>query len=650
MAHVTLTTDGGSTSSQASSEPTSLAEISRPIDDAEASTAAPRYYCAECMTALADDLGACSGCHAISPTGAWPSLSQCDDRWLGRWVGDRYRLEQRIGTGSAGVIYRATSTGLGRSFALKIVALDDRDISDGTRAHIIGNLHREIEVQSQFKNPHMVHLFDVLEMTGDCIGILMDLVEGVTLQQLVESNGPLSIERACTILRQAAIGMHEAHEAGMVHRDLKPHNLMVETLPSGEDFVRVLDFGIMCLQDAVDSTRSFAGTPAYASPEQAACERLDRRSDIYSMGVVFFFMLTATTPFRGHSTPEVLTAHISTQPPKLSDACPQRWFPEEIEQLVARLMSKQLAARPRTLAQLISEIDGLLGDDNVLAASHTGARRADSLSARSEADTVEVEVEPEPSEDSRVSVDWPVGLHLEVPEAVIRFPWTVTPDGRLIYLHEDGELKLVDSALDTEWALDLKLDDRASAFCLAEHCCYVGTDDGEVHEFSRSFDHRRRISTLPDASPVRDLACDYAGQWLTVVCERGDVFTRRVDSENQWHRLVLREPAHSASVSAMGSRLAVMTAGANVNVFRLEQPRELVCRVSVPAGITAIALDNDASRLACLTSSRDLAVLGLPEGKWQQVISGQHVTSEFDRLAGVDVGPDDTLILVGISS
>jgi serine/threonine protein kinase len=624
---------------------------------------------------VARDVGQCPSCHAIPPTGAWPLLSECEDRWLGRSIADRYLIEQRIGTGSVGVIYRVVSRSLGRSFALKTVTFDKEDMVDKARAHVLRNLRREIELQSQIKNPHVVHLFDVLELNDDCIGILMDLVDGATLQQLVESNGALPIERACTILRQAAIGVHEVHEAGMVHRDLKPHNLMVETLPSGEDFARVLDFGIMCLQEAVDSTRAFAGTPAYASPEQAACERLDRRSDIYSMGVVLFYMLTATTPFPGLSVPQVLTAHINHKPPRLADACPSRSFPEEIEALVARLMAKRPSARPRTLAQLISEIDALLENVGLLAAPNTDAGRAGSLSSRSEADTVEVEDSeecsedhgevdeidvivdaleadgPAPTEDSQVwgvaleeipsGLDWPLGRHLDVPGAVTRFPWTVTTDGRLIYLHVDGELKLVDSALDTEWAIELNLEGRPSAISLAKRCCYVGTDDGEVHEFSRSFDHRRHLWDTPDSSAVRDLACDDSGEWLTAIDEGGHAYSTRVDVDDDWHRLGLAEPAHTASVSSTGNRLAVMSAGTNISVFEAEQPHRLVCRVSVPAGIESFALDGDASRLICLTGSGDLAVLGVQEATWL------HITSDFDNLVGVEVGPDGALVLVG---
>jgi serine/threonine protein kinase len=605
----------------------------------------------------------------MPPTGTWPALTECDDRWLGQWVADRFRIEQRIGTGSVGVIYRVVSKTLGRAFALKTIAFDDEDMVAEARAHAMANLRREIELQSQIKNPHVVHLFDVFELEGNCIGIVMDLVEGDTLQQMVEANGPLPIEQAFTILRQASIGVHEVHEAGMVHRDLKPHNLMVEMLPSGEDFVRVLDFGIMCLQDAVDSTRNFAGTPAYASPEQAACERLDRRSDIYSMGVVFFYMLTGTVPFPDLNVPQVLSAHINRQPPRLNEAYPEGDFSDETEELVSRLLSKRLSERPRTLAQLITEIDAVL---------EAGTERSDSLNFRSKADTVVMEAVSEPpvddhdadefdlvvdaleppsrahtspdrATDSALSdlqsgLDWPIGLHLNVPEAVIQYPWTVTTDGRLIYLHEDGELKLVDTALDTEWALELELDGRATALCLADRCCYVGTDDGDVHEFSRSFDHRRHVLATPDASAVRDLACDYAGARLTVISEHGHAYTSRVGVGEDCHQLELAEAAQTASVSNTGNRVAVMTAGANVNIFLAEQPHDLVCRVSVPSGIASIALDEDASRMICLTGTGDLAVLTVPEGTWQ------HISRDFDALVGVDVGVDNALVLVGTST
>ncbi|MFW6057550.1 MAG: serine/threonine protein kinase, partial [Persicimonas sp.] len=531
------------------------------------SRGAHNHFCATCQAIRRANDSQCPDCLGAPPAQGWPSLDECPDSWLGRSVGQGYVIDQRIGEGAAGVVYRAVSQKVSREFALKIVDPTSDKVLDVAPSQLLRNLSREIDAQSQFKNPHVVHLFDVIELEGNCLGILMDLVDGVTVQHLVEREGPMAVERACHILRQASIGVHEAHEVGLVHRDLKPQNLMVTTLPSGEDFVRVLDFGIICLQNDSDAVNGFVGTPAYASPEQAACERLDRRSDIYSLGVVFFFMLTGQTPFPGASVADVLSAHMRDRSPLLAEAVPASHFPDALEDLVARLLSKNAAERPDTLAQLISEIDGLL---SVL--PNGSAHRSASGSSRTERSNVETvpgddEPDPlgltpqrhpegieelvgvsEPSSPSDLVADggaptlagMPV-REVVVPGSLIDQAWTLTPDERIIYLHPQGELKLVDSALDTEWAIDLGLDAHPTAITLAPDAAFIATVDGQLHEFSPSFEHRRHLWTTPDGATPGSLSCDVAGEWVALVTEQGDAFVGRLaaDGTGEWRRLGL---------------------------------------------------------------------------------------------------------------
>jgi serine/threonine protein kinase len=199
----------------------------------------------------------------------------------------------------------------------------------------------------------------VVPLGGRAVALLMDLIQGDTLEALLTTSGPMTVLRACKILRQIANGVHEAHEAGMIHRDLKPENLMVERLPAGDDFVHILDFGIVWREGDVRVTQGFLGTPLYASPEQAVGGELDRRADIYALGGVLFFMLTGRPPFFDNNVYKVLKAHVSTPPPKLVDIAPNRVFPDEIEALVAKMLSKSPTDRPQTLAGVITTLDEL---------------------------------------------------------------------------------------------------------------------------------------------------------------------------------------------------------------------------------------------------------------------------------------------------
>src|SRR5690606_26245307 len=154
---------------------------------------------------------------------------------------------------------------------------------------------------------HIVSFYDVFDVGESHVGFVTDLMEGETLTQLVQrgheatgdgrdgkarTTGPLPVARALEITRQIANGMYEAPMRDLIHRDLKPNNVMVETLPSGDDFVRILDFGLMWLRGTTANTGAFDSVPVYASPEQILDQEIDPRADLYSLGALLFFMLT----------------------------------------------------------------------------------------------------------------------------------------------------------------------------------------------------------------------------------------------------------------------------------------------------------------------------------------------------------------------
>jgi serine/threonine protein kinase len=301
---------------------------------------------------------ACLECDAARPQRGWAKIGNSTDPWLGRTLIERYLLTRRIGHGASGNVYRAESLTIGRQFAAKIIPFDSQSGSVNPK-HVEARLHREIEALGALRNPHIVSFYDVVPLGGRAVALLMDLIEGQTLELMVNSEGPVDVLRTCKILRQIANGVHEAHEAGMIHRDLKPENIMVERLPAGDDFVHILDFGIVWREGDVRVTQGFLGTPLYASPEQAVGGELDRRADIYALGGVVFFMLTGQPPFFDNNVYKVLKAHVSTKPPKLADIAPDRYFPPEIESLVASMLAKSPTDRPQALSEVITTLDKL---------------------------------------------------------------------------------------------------------------------------------------------------------------------------------------------------------------------------------------------------------------------------------------------------
>lgn len=319
----------------------------------------PSHYCAQCTQVVFQETSACPTCESERPDDGWPSIQDGFDPWLGRVLDGRYVLTRSVGKGAAGAVYKASSMAISRDFAVKIINFKDESAGiDGPQAR--ARLHREIEAIGRLRNPHVVPFYEVIELYDHFVGVVMDFVDGTTLEELVMQEGPLKLQRALAILRQIANGVHEAHEAGMIHRDLKPDNVMVERMPAGDDFAHILDFGIVRIDDGVSMTKGFLGTPLYASPEQAMAGEVDRRSDIYSMGAILFFALTGNPPFLSDNVYEILQAHVRKPAPTLSEAHPSRTFPEPLEDLVAQMLAKSPSKRPMTLAEVIDRVDAML--------------------------------------------------------------------------------------------------------------------------------------------------------------------------------------------------------------------------------------------------------------------------------------------------
>jgi hypothetical protein len=267
----------------------------------------------------------------------------------------RYRLKVRIGSGGMSEVWLAWDDALRRDVALKI--LDRKVASD---AHAIARFEREAQAASGLQSPHTIRVFDFGASDDGVWFIAMEHLEGVDLATLVEEGGRLPVARAIGFIRQACASLAEAHDAGIVHRDVKPENLFVSRTGDEVDFLKVLDFGIARIDDAEEDatvTRSgwVHGTPAYMPPEVCNGERADARSDVYSLGAVLYYLLTAAPPFAAPTAAAVMVAHVSEAPSPPSSRAP---VPEDVERVVMRCLSKDPSARfesARELDQSLAE-------------------------------------------------------------------------------------------------------------------------------------------------------------------------------------------------------------------------------------------------------------------------------------------------------
>ena len=262
----------------------------------------------------------------------------------------QYTLRRKLGEGGMGEVWLAEHGLLKRPCAVKFIRPEL-----AANASNAARFTREVQAVTALSHTNTVRVYDYGQADDGSFYFVMEYLDGPTLEELVKSSGPLPAGRVVHLLRQVCGALAEAHAAGLVHRDLKPGNVIVASLGGQKDVAKLLDFGLVHdLADTDDRlTRAgmVLGTPAYMCPEQAAGEKtVDARGDIYSLGAVAFFALTGRPPFEGKTTGQLLAAHRSETPMPLSDLSPD--VPADLAAIVARCLSKDLAARYQSAGEL----------------------------------------------------------------------------------------------------------------------------------------------------------------------------------------------------------------------------------------------------------------------------------------------------------
>ena len=290
-------------------------------------------------------------CIAGAAVGAWASHLQWAARrevFEARRLGN-YRLKVRIGGGGMGDVWLARQDPLGREVALKLL----RD-GGAKNADAIRRFEREARAASSLTHPNTIRVFDFGASDDGVFYIAMELLDGLDMEALVRKTGPLPPARAIHLLRQACLSLAEAHHAGIVHCDVKPANLFVAKAGNVLDFVKVLDFGLVHVMNApgastiVDSIR---GTPSFMPPEAVRGERVGPESDVYSLGAVLYFMVTATTVFRAQTFHEMALAQVDAMPESPSQRLGSS-LPADLETVILRCLSKARGDRYATAKDL----------------------------------------------------------------------------------------------------------------------------------------------------------------------------------------------------------------------------------------------------------------------------------------------------------
>ncbi|MBN1854835.1 MAG: protein kinase, partial [Pirellulales bacterium] len=292
----------------------------------------------------------------------------------------RYRILGLLGKGGMGNVYRAEHRLMERQVAIKVM---NGQLLD--RPEAVERFRREVRTAAKLVHPNIVTAFDA-EQAGNRHLLVMEYVDGKDLAREVQQSGPMSVEEACLCIRQAALGLEHAHQSGMVHRDIKPQNL----IRSGGGAVKILDLGLAHLATETIASGTFAegpgnltdlhtmlGTPDYISPEQTEdAHQADIRSDIYSLGATFYYLLTGQPPFSEGSVVDKLAAHAYQAPPELTAF--RSDVPEGVVRILQRMMAKNPADRYQTPAELADAIRPWCGDSDpskILTQQHPASKR-----------------------------------------------------------------------------------------------------------------------------------------------------------------------------------------------------------------------------------------------------------------------------------
>ena len=312
--------------------------------------------CPVCSTEFPDEVKFCPNDGATLRSAA--PLSDL----VGQVVADRYHVVKKLGEGGMGQVYLAEHVKMGRRSAIKVMnpsMVHDPDA--------VARFNREASNASRITHPNVCAIYDFGETPEGLIYLAMEYIEGEALTDLLEREGALKVPRAVHIFRQVADALQAAHDLGIVHRDLKPDNIMLTKNRGGADVVKVVDFGIAKAVSGDESgqkvtkTGLVVGTPEFMSPEQLSGDKLDGRSDLYSLALVFYKMLTGQLPFKADTVQETMIKRLTDEPAKLAVTRPDLSFPTGLQEVLDNALARTPVERYQTVSKFGQDVASITG-------------------------------------------------------------------------------------------------------------------------------------------------------------------------------------------------------------------------------------------------------------------------------------------------
>ncbi|HVJ17306.1 MAG TPA: serine/threonine-protein kinase, partial [Polyangiaceae bacterium] len=305
------------------------------------------------------------------------ATSSSTDPRIGNVLADRYRLNELVGEGGMGKVYAAEHVHMRKKLAVKVLHRELTSVPE-----VVARFEREAMAAANVDHPNVAAATDFGKLADGAIFLVLEFVQGKNLRDEIAA-GPFPTPRALHIARQIAFALSAAHAQGIVHRDLKPENVMLIDKAGDADFVKVLDFGIAKVPIGEVSAASnkgqiitkagmVFGTPEYMAPEQALGQPVDGRADLYALGVILFEMITGNRPFSGDDKVSILGLQLSTPAPKIKERAPGADVSASVEQIVEKLLAKDVATRFQKADDVAAAIESVIGPPRSTQASSPG--------------------------------------------------------------------------------------------------------------------------------------------------------------------------------------------------------------------------------------------------------------------------------------
>jgi serine/threonine-protein kinase len=305
--------------------------------------------CTVCGAEWSDDTRFCPNDGTTLRAAEGPDL-------IGAVIADRYHIQEKLGEGGMGAVYLGEHVKMGRKSAIKVMA---QSMANDPEA--IARFNREAANAARINHPNVCAIYDFGETPEGIIYLAMEYIEGESLSDVLHQVGTFAPDRAATIVQQTAEALQAAHDLGIVHRDLKPDNIMITRGRGGGDLVKVVDFGIAKAMTGeegqkVTKTGLVVGTPEYMSPEQLSGDVLDGRSDVYSLALVFYRMLTGTLPFQAYSAQEMMIKRLTDRPLRLNEAQPAGRYTDRLQLVMDRALERMPGDRYASAVTFATEV------------------------------------------------------------------------------------------------------------------------------------------------------------------------------------------------------------------------------------------------------------------------------------------------------